>query len=319
MAFAILRMEKIKSAGSFKRALEHNTRERVPSNADPERLQFNKYEGGTADEIFKKFEEKMPGKVRKNAVLAVELVMTASHDFRGNWTDYLKDCQTWAEKIFGKENILSVAHHLDEKTPHLQILLMPLKDGKLNAKAFIGGSRDRMAELQDDFYKSAGFFAGLSRGKPAAETRARHTQHNMTDLDAREKKISEGLAENKHTFERLKAEAKDLNAREKELAEKEKELAEKLLSNEKLTAGLIEKEKGLADLQKQIAEGNGAINQILKMGFSRHWTQEFQKRVIDYAVKNFPKYFTECEQAVSHNADRKTHISQTITPSRGRS
>jgi len=190
-AFAIMRMEKIKSSGSLKRALEHNTRERMPENADPKRLSFNKYEGGSVDDVMSRYIERLPDKVRKNAVLAVELVMTASADFKGNWNDYLNDCGKWAKKLFGADNVLSVAHHLDEKTPHVQIIVQPLKDGKLNAKHFIGGSRDRMAELQDEFFKEVGFLHGLSRGQSRQETKARHSHPSAAVLDEREQKILE--------------------------------------------------------------------------------------------------------------------------------
>jgi len=41
---------------------------------------------------------------------------------------------------------------------------MPLKDGKLNAKAFIGGKKYRMVELQDDFFEKVGKPLGMERG-----------------------------------------------------------------------------------------------------------------------------------------------------------
>ena len=199
MAYCIMRMEKIKSAGGLRRAAMHNTRERPPLNADPLRRDLNWAQGGSVDEVMKNYQGRLPEKVRKNAVHAVELVMTASSDFQGDWREYLKACGRWAEGLFGKENVLSVAHHLDEKTPHAQMLVMPLKDGKLNAKHFIGGSRDRMAELQDDFYEQVGWPNGLARGQSRAETKARHTPHTLAaeaaKLEERKKTVNAIAAE----------------------------------------------------------------------------------------------------------------------------
>jgi len=319
MAFAIMRIAKIKDKRGVTMALQHNTRDRMPDNANPEKTHLNSTYGGSTAESLNRFDEILPGKVRKNAVLAVEFVMTASPDFgsspaHGNMRDYLSACDMWALKTFGidlsKKDIrpaIHVAHHYDEKTPHTHILIMPIKDGKLNAKHYIGGSRNRMAELQEDFYQNVGKRFGLDRGKPAAETRAKHTRHNMDDLDAREKKLSQAEKNNQ-------ADAELLAKRFEENINLNAELVAKLKANQDISAELEKKEKALADLQRQVAEGNGAINQILRTGFSKHWTQEFQKRVIDYAIKNFPKYFTECEEAVSRNADKKPTITQGIKP-----
>lgn len=200
MAYAIMRMAKIKDKRGVTMALQHNTRERIPENADPNLTKKNQTYGGTTAESLNRFEGILPEKIRKNAVLAVELVMTASPDFgsspaHGNMQDYLTACDQWALKTFGieldKKDIrpaIHVAHHYDEKTPHTHIIIVPMKDGKLNAKHFIGGSRDRMAELQEDFYQTVGKRFGLDRGKPREETRARHTHHRLADLDEREKK-----------------------------------------------------------------------------------------------------------------------------------
>jgi len=205
MAFAIMRMAKIKDKRGVTMALQHNTRERFPQNADPNLTPKNQTYGGTTAESLNRFDGILPEKIRKNAVLAVELVMTASPDFgtspaHGNMTDYLTACDDWALKTFGidlnKKDIrpaIHVAHHFDEKTPHTHILIVPMKDGKLNAKHFIGGTRNRMAELQEDFYQTVGKRFGLDRGKPAAETRARHSRQKFNDLEEREKKVDEKL------------------------------------------------------------------------------------------------------------------------------
>jgi hypothetical protein len=188
-----MRMEKVKSRGELAGRLRHNTREHLAPNVDPDRVQNNLLIGGAVSKVMKDFSARLPENVRKNAVLAVEVMMTASPGFTGDWDKYLKDCDKWVSDFFGKENVLSVAHHLDETTPHTQIMVMPMKDGKLNAKHYIGGVRNRMTELQNDFYEKVGRPAALERGQPRPETRARHTPHTLAaaaaDLEAEKRKV----------------------------------------------------------------------------------------------------------------------------------
>jgi hypothetical protein len=191
-----MRMEKIKSRVSLHLAAQHNTRERMPSNADEERTRLNKT-SGTSDDIIAHYAEMLPEKVRKNAVHAVEILMTASPDFQGNWDDYLQRCDSWVKKIFGEKNVLGIAHHKDEATPHTHILVIPVKDGKLNARAFIGGNRDRMAELQNDFACYCGNPFGLDRGQPREKTNAQHTPHTLkfaaAELDKKQAEIQKNI------------------------------------------------------------------------------------------------------------------------------
>jgi len=206
MAYAIMRMAKIKSKRDVVMSLEHNTRARIPANSDPQKVGLNRSLGGDTADCLRRFDSVMPEKIRKNAVLAVELVMTASPDFNGKWDDYLMECDKWALKTFGIDPntsdlrpMIHAVHHYDEKTPHTHMIIVPVKDGKLNAKFFIGGSRDRMAELQQSFYDEVGKKFELARGQSREETRARHSHHNLSakadQLDEREKKLTEAAAE----------------------------------------------------------------------------------------------------------------------------
>jgi hypothetical protein len=211
MAYAILRIEKKKSKRDVIMTLDHNTRERTPPNAEPGQTGLNWTFGGSTQEALIRFNERLPEKVRSNAVLAIELVMTASPEMKANWTKYLNACDRWATDTFGAGNLIHIAHHRDEKTPHTHVIIQPLFEGKLNARHFIGGSRDRLAELQEDFYQKVGSQFELERGRSREETRARHTHHRMTDIEDREKKLEEAEAKIKIAEEIIKPELKLLN------------------------------------------------------------------------------------------------------------
>jgi hypothetical protein len=206
-------MAKLKGWMDVRMSLQHNTRERMPPNADPKWSGENFNYGGDTEDTLNRIGKLLPAKVRENAVYAVEVVMTASPDFSGGWKNYLSDCDQWAKGLFGEDNLLHINHHFDESTPHTHIVFMPLKDGKLNATHFIGGHRDRMAQLQTDFFEKVGRKYSLERGQSKTETRARHAAHTLagkaaelderkndldgksSKLDEREKKINAFAAE----------------------------------------------------------------------------------------------------------------------------
>lgn len=153
--FAIMRVEKIKSAVSVKGMLKHNFRDIETPNADSEKLGENIHLAAlSVDDGMKRYKDILPDKVRKNAVHAINYVFTTSPDATPEANaGAIREALNWTTELHGKENIIMASVHNDEATPHIHILAMPMKDGKLNARHFIGGTNHRMGELQDEFYE----------------------------------------------------------------------------------------------------------------------------------------------------------------------
>lgn len=190
-------MEKLKSRASLVGALRHNSREKIPANADASRTPDNFYVGSVQSAL-QKYTEKLPEKVRKNAVHAVEVVLTASPEWfekasADKKLEFTNRSRKWLYDLFGEENQLLLAVHNDEKTGHIHGIFMPLVDGKLNAKQVIGGSRDRMRLFQDDFYEKVGRPVGMERGVSKEITHKRHTSNKefARVLDDKEKSFRE--------------------------------------------------------------------------------------------------------------------------------
>lgn len=147
--FAILRAVKLKTTAKLQSVSAHNLRREPVENADPSRASINRFcrfhdDGraewlrGSADGMPDLAEqvaqrvasiEARGGKVRSNAVRAIELILTASPGaFRqpsfdlGRW---VVDSVGWAAGEFGKTNLLQAALHLDERTPHLHVVVIP--------------------------------------------------------------------------------------------------------------------------------------------------------------------------------------------------
>jgi len=174
--YGILRLTKIggeKGSGKSKlaAAARHNLRERAAPNARPEDADRNIYLAGpkNAKDLMKLWEERAPEKVRTNAVCALEYVMSASPEEMAKMgsiksEDYLRDAYAWVEEKHGTENILSAVIHMDETTPHLQVLAIPLDErGKLNAREIVGSAKD-LSAMQTDYAERVGAKYGLERG-----------------------------------------------------------------------------------------------------------------------------------------------------------
>jgi hypothetical protein len=82
MAFAIMRAKKLNSMGSVAASLQHCYRDRDTPNADQARTADNEHHAAqSTDEAMGKLRDLLPDKRRKDAVLAVEYVMTASPEW----------------------------------------------------------------------------------------------------------------------------------------------------------------------------------------------------------------------------------------------
>lgn len=179
MNFAILRTQKLKSGQAVRRSLKHAFREQDTPNADPDRTPQNTLIGaGNTREALEKFNGMLPDKVRSNAVLAIEYLVTASPDAmqsksREQQDRYFSDALKWLQQKHGPENVVCAGIHRDETTPHMYAYVVPKDErGRLNCRAFLGGAK-ALAEMQTDFAANVGRQHGLERGLEGSK--ARHT------------------------------------------------------------------------------------------------------------------------------------------------
>lgn len=224
--FCILRIKKLHADSNVAGALAHHLRTRETDNADPEKIRRNWYSGneypkdenGRLDKssnediearrkmkavALAKYRRNLPEKIRKNAVRSVEFMMTVSPEVMSrkdfNSVKYLNDCANWVREKFGKENVFFVAHHNDETTPHISILITPKdENGKLNARKFFGG-REKLSELQDSFYKEVGKAHGLERGIRGSKAKHQtiksyYEKQNQKDQEL--EKLAEDISQN---------------------------------------------------------------------------------------------------------------------------
>lgn len=197
MPFAILRTAKIKTAGNAGGLSAHLERKMEVPNADPDLTHLNRRLAGTGDlakDISDRL-EKAGITPRKNAVLAVEYLMTFSPEMTqsmqkkekegggytltanaeetNKWKEFHLNCQKWISKRHGMENIVNFTVHMDEKTPHIHAVVVPIDaKGKLNCREFLGG-REKLQTMQDSFAK---VHEGIGLERGVAGSKAMHQE-----------------------------------------------------------------------------------------------------------------------------------------------
>ena len=189
MAYGICRIQKLK-AGSVGGSGQHTNRQRYTPNADPEQQHIRivgEPDTPNSPDLETLVRQRIGDQtIRKNAVLAVEFLLTASPEYfrpddpgqAGHYEpqrleDFQHQACVWLSNNYG-DRIVRAELHLDEATPHIHAYLVPLdEEGKLNCRALFGGSRYRLSELQDSF-EAAMVPLGLERGIKGS--RATHTE-----------------------------------------------------------------------------------------------------------------------------------------------
>lgn len=182
MSYAILRTKKI-SSSSLGGMTSHIDRTRDTPNANPELTPHNEVLAGTeAKEAMqgirgrlKAIETQTGKKVRKDAVVAIEVMQTASPAFfEGKTPEQVREWGQanvkWLKEHFGSENVLSATLHIDETTPHIHAIVFPQNSkGRLCAKDWLGG-REKLSAMQDSYAVAMDSFS-LERGKKGSKAR----------------------------------------------------------------------------------------------------------------------------------------------------
>ena len=254
MPHAIARIAKLKS-GNIASSEQHTRRIRSVPNADPEikNIRFIGQPDTSSSPNLETLVRERIGQqtIRKNAVLCVEMLLTASPEYfrpdepsRAGYyqPERLEEFQgavhQWLDNNYG-DRIVRAELHLDEATPHIHAYLVPLDErGKLNCRGIFGG-REKLSLFQDS-YAEALAPLGLERGIKGS--RAKHTSvkqyyaavNKTPDLTLDKQTIQHQLADRQRAISEtkvLKITAKSL-AKDKELLQQRLRETETLLYNQ---------------------------------------------------------------------------------------
>jgi hypothetical protein len=169
---AFLRIKKLKGGGIVTVAARHNKREiqaemGATGSIDPASSHLNYTLAGpaAAGDVGQLAKDLMTAagitKLRKDAVMALEIVFSLPPGHAIDDRAYFTDCVAWAGRYFGGVT-LGVDIHLDEAAPHCHVLLLPLIGGRMAGSDMLGG-KQMLAALQKDFFDQVAAAHGLSK------------------------------------------------------------------------------------------------------------------------------------------------------------
>lgn len=263
MGYCIFSFQKIKSHKGLETREKHNKREYPLKNVDMELTNKNESlipeYGLSYTERWNKrihdveMETHHKVKIRKNAVLALDVILTFSKDSDVDIYNWKQRNMDWLSNTFGIDNIIAAELHVDETTPHIHAIVVPINDeGRLCSKDFIGG-RAKMFKLQDSYARVMAPL-GLQRGE-------RYTRSSKKDLykfySALNKALEEPIPEKdfdetmEQYIERIKSYVEDLKTvslRENLQAQRKVEVAQARVVQ------FWEKYKNAVELQNSIEE-----------------------------------------------------------------
>ena len=133
--------------------------------------------------------------IRKDSVKFLSLILTGTHERVKEiekdpklFKSYIEANVIFLMKEYGKENIVKLELHRDEKTPHLHAIIVPLtKDGRLSAKEVVG-DRKKLKSFQDRYAAAMKPF-GLERGEEESQNTHITTKEFYQELENTRKQV----------------------------------------------------------------------------------------------------------------------------------
>lgn len=137
------------------------------------------------------------GQIHKNSIYACEMILTSDSSFfdkigQEETKRYFKECYKFVSHYqgLGEENIISAVVHLDEESPHMHLVYIPVINSvdrvgnpirKINSREFWKG-KSSYKKLQDEFHKYITYKGfDLKRGKENTDRKHLDTD-NMKNL-----------------------------------------------------------------------------------------------------------------------------------------
>ena len=247
-AMAVCHMEK--GSGSTGGMQGHNERTYDVKNADPNKADLNFYVNHNKEKkrieclsnnprtgSYKQREGEIIDKrhtgrkIRDNAVKRLSFALSGSHEqmlkieAEGKIKQWAMANYKFFGQKYGYKNITEFAVHMDERTPHIHCMLVPMvkteKGEKLCAKDLT--SRDQLRDLQDEYAEAMKPY-GLERGLRGSRATHDTTAEYYAKIHA-EKGELENIRNEKEELYHLRDDAKDkfLNVGSMALSELKKE------------------------------------------------------------------------------------------------
>lgn len=296
MSYAVLHI--IKANSSLNSIAKHIERTAHPENADPTRTHLNRYNlvgypdgiTGLAAAVEHRIANAgITRKISDRQVRCLNLVMTSDNEGMqkiidsGKLNEWIADNIKWARDTFGGDNVVGAALHMDERTPHLHIAVVPVVTTERKKKAREATAKKRyrtkaanrprlcaddimergkMSRYQD-IYAEAMAKYGLERGIRGSEARhiGQHEYYRQCQL--RKKSLEQDVASLSTEKKQLDAETQSLENRKKELERGNRWVEKTITETKAVNKQLTEENAQLAKDKKLLVEYNSTLKETV--------------------------------------------------------
>lgn len=287
MSYASFHIDKVNS--SLNSIGKHIERTSQPDNVDPTRTHLNRNDIVEFPEGVHSFAEAVEHriataglrrKVGKNQVRCMTFIMSSDHDAmkrieaEGRLDEWVDVSMRWAKDTFGKENVVGASLHMDEYTPHLHLVVVPIttterkkkpRESKAkkryrtqpkNAPRLSADdimTRENLTRFQDTYAEAMARF-GLERGIRGSEARHVDQHEYYRQCQIKKKVLEQDVATLSSEKRQLDTETKSLEKRKKELERgnryMDKAFADTKAANAEMIRQNGELEKRKSELEK---------------------------------------------------------------------
>jgi len=263
-------------------------KEKSYPHADPDRINDNQYfkvndycKMSFTKAVNERIKDGYKGKtaIRKDAVKYITHILTGSHDEmieifkdKKKANEWIKANYNFISERFGKENIVRFTLHLDERTPHIHCVTVPLTDdGRLSAKELVGNNKK--LEQTQDLYAKYMQPLGLQRGRKKIGVKHRDVREYYKDIAEELKQRKNKIDGLDSQISELKAELSGLKTKDvlvnifqpkKKLKEKSSEINELLQKLAGLEAKRAEQSERLLNTSLKLQELTGQTKELFK-------------------------------------------------------
>ena len=278
MSYAVLHI--IKANSSLNSIAKHIERTAHPENADSARTHLNRYNlvgypdgiTGLAAAVEHRIANAgITRKISDRQVRCLNLVMTSDNEGMqkiidsGKLDEWIADNIKWARDTFGGDNVVGAALHMDERTPHLHIAVVPIVTAERKKKAREATvkkryrtkaanrprlcaddimERGKMSRYQD-IYAEAMAKYGLERGIRGSEARHIGQHEYYRDCMVKKKGLEEDIG--------------NLSIEKRKLDKEKKSLESKVENLECRTTALDTRKKMLTQVNEEIRQRNNEL------------------------------------------------------------
>ena len=229
----------------------------------------NDHDGNVAAAINARIEEKVARKVRANAVTHLAMMATMP-DYAARTEKERKAfaaaVKRFAEKRYGKGNVVDIRWHFDESSPHLHLTIVPItSDGRLCAKELFKPTKKSMEQWQRDYYREVAaplHYSMPEFGRSAEkgytkETKA--TREQLEEVQGKKAAVEQEVAGIEAQIEQERARGRAAGERARQLKGETEELGSRVDELERQ----VERERGrVVGLAREVERSRGRVERL---------------------------------------------------------